>query len=81
MENIINVHVEKLPEGYYLVTSEDVQGLVAQGRTVSEALELARDVTRRLLESQSKKNNVWQAYNSNLLFYGFYYFPKDNHRP
>ncbi len=58
MENIINVHVEKLPEGYYLVTSEDVQGLVAQGRTVSEALEIARDVTRRLLESQSKKKKI-----------------------
>ena len=34
MEHLINVHIEKLPEGVYPATSEDVQGLVAQGRTV-----------------------------------------------
>ena len=59
MENIINIHIEKLPEGYYLATSDDIQGLVAQGRTVSEVLEIARDVARRLLEAQSqRKKNV-----------------------
>jgi predicted RNase H-like HicB family nuclease len=36
MEHLINVHIEKLPEGVYPATSEDVQGLVAQGRTVAE---------------------------------------------
>jgi predicted RNase H-like HicB family nuclease len=46
------LHVERLPEGGYLATSEAIQGLVAQGRTVSETLEIARDVARRLLESQ-----------------------------
>ena len=55
MENIINIHIEKLPEGYYLATSDDIQGLVAQGRTVSEVLEIARDVARRLLEAQSQR--------------------------
>ena len=44
MERIINIHIEKLPEGVYLATSKEVQGLVAQGRTVTEALEIARDV-------------------------------------
>ena len=48
MERMINFHVEKLPEGVYLATSDDVQGLVAQGRTVSETIEIARDVARRL---------------------------------
>jgi len=52
MERIINMHVEKLPEGLYLATSDDIQGLVAQGRTVAEALEIARDVARKLLEEQ-----------------------------
>lgn len=33
-ERIIQLHIERLPEGTYLATSEDVQGLVAQGRTV-----------------------------------------------
>ena len=55
MEKVINIHIEKLPEGLYLATSEDVQGLVAQGRTVTEALEIARDVARKLLEAQTKR--------------------------
>jgi predicted RNase H-like HicB family nuclease len=53
MERIINIHIEKLPEGFYLATSDDIQGLVAQGRTVVETMEIARDVARRLLEAQS----------------------------
>ena len=54
MERTINVHIEKLPEGVYLATSDDVQGLVAQGRTVAETLEIARDVARKLIEAQSQ---------------------------
>lgn len=54
MEKIIKVHIEKLPEGYFLATSDEVQGLVAQGRTVTETLEIARDVAKKLLESQKK---------------------------
>ena len=53
MEQIVRIHIERLPEGLYLGTSEDVQGLVAQGRTVAETLEIARDVARRLLEAQA----------------------------
>jgi predicted RNase H-like HicB family nuclease len=51
MEKIINIHIEKLPEGYYLATSDDIQGLVAQGRTISETIEIARDVAKKLIES------------------------------
>jgi predicted RNase H-like HicB family nuclease len=54
MERIINIHIEKLPEGVYLATSDDVQGLVAQGLTVSETIEIARDVVKKLLEAQGK---------------------------
>ena len=53
MELIVNLHIEKLPEGVYLATSDDVQGLVAQGRTVAETLEIARDVAKKLMEAQS----------------------------
>jgi len=49
------LHVEQLPEGGYLATSEAIQGLVAQGRTVAETLEIARDVARRLLEAQQER--------------------------
>lgn len=51
MERIVNVHIEKLPEGVYLATSDDVPGLVAQGRTVIETLEIARDAAEKLLEA------------------------------
>ncbi len=52
MEKIINLHIEKLPEGVYLATSDTIQGLIAQGRTVAETLEIARDVAKKLLEAQ-----------------------------
>lgn len=55
MERLIKVHLEKLPEGVYLATSDDVQGLVAQGRTMTEALEIARDVARRLIEARAER--------------------------
>ncbi|MHB8810037.1 MAG: type II toxin-antitoxin system HicB family antitoxin [Desulfobulbaceae bacterium] len=55
MEQIINIHVEKLPEGVYLATSDDVPGLVAQGRTVTETMEIARDVARKILEAQAER--------------------------
>lgn len=57
MERIINIHVEKLPEGVYLATSDDVPGLVAQGRTVTETMEIARDVARKILEAQVERRN------------------------
>ena len=28
MEKIVNLHIEKLPEGVYLATSDNLQGLV-----------------------------------------------------
>lgn len=52
MEHIVNLHIEKLPEGVYLATSDDVPGLVAQGRTVAETLEIARDVAKKLIEAR-----------------------------
>ena len=52
MERIVRLHIEKLPEGVYLATRDDVPGLVAQGRTVTETLEIARDVARVLMEEQ-----------------------------
>ena len=56
MEQIANIHVEKLPEGVYLATSEDIPGLVAQGRTITETLEIARDVAKKLLEAKAERH-------------------------
>ena len=50
-EALVAVHVEELPEGGFLATSQDLPGLVAQGRTVAETLEIAQDVARKLVES------------------------------
>jgi predicted RNase H-like HicB family nuclease len=56
MEKIVNLHIEKLPEGVYLATSDEVPGLVAQGRTIAETLEIARDVAKKLLEAQAERH-------------------------
>jgi len=56
MEKFINLHIEKLPEGYYLATSDQIQGLVAQGRTISETIEIARDVAKKLIEAQNEND-------------------------
>ena len=56
MEHMIQLHIEKLPEGRYLATSDEVQGLVAQGRTIQETLEIARDVAKKLIEARSDSN-------------------------
>ncbi len=55
MEKFVNLHIEKLPEGFYLATSDSIQGLVAQGRTIAETIEIARDVAKKLLEAQEEE--------------------------
>jgi hypothetical protein len=52
MEKIVNLHIEKMPEVFFLATSNDVQGLIAQGRTLSETIEIARDIAKKLIEAQ-----------------------------
>jgi predicted RNase H-like HicB family nuclease len=58
MELAIRIQVEELPEGPFLATSHELPGLVAQGRTVAEALEIARDVARKLLEARREQGSV-----------------------
>lgn len=58
MEGIVNLHIEKLPEGPYLATSEDLPGLVVQGRTVQETLEIARDVAKKLIEARAGRDGL-----------------------
>lgn len=50
-ECLISIKIEELEEGGYLATSNDLQGLIAQGRTIAEAMEIAQDVARKLIES------------------------------
>lgn len=50
MERIIRLQIEKLPEGVYLATSDDVQGLVAQADTLRELLDLVPQLVEMLDE-------------------------------
>lgn len=56
MERIIRLHIERLPEGVYLATSEDVQGLVTEAPTLQEAIEWGRENARLLLELDGRKD-------------------------
>lgn len=47
----IQLHIERLPEGVYLATSPDVQGLIAEGETIDLVIEYAKDCIRMIVES------------------------------
>ena len=50
-EVAIRVRVESLKGGRYLGTSPDVPGLVAEGRSLSETIEIAQSLARKIVES------------------------------
>ena len=50
-EAAIRVHIETLEEGGFLATSPDVPGLVAEGRSITEAAEIAQGLARKIAES------------------------------
>ena len=50
-EASIRLHIEPLDEGGFLATSLDVPGLVAEGRSITEATEIAQGLARKIAES------------------------------
>ncbi len=60
-EIFLDIQIEPLPEGGFLATSDDLSGLVAQGRTVAETLEIAQDVARKLIESYEEHGDELPA--------------------
>ena len=50
-EATIRLHLEALEGGGYLAMSPDVPGLVAKGRSMTEAVEIAQGLARKLVES------------------------------
>lgn len=59
MQTLIRLKIEKFIENeqeYFVATSDDLQGLVAEGKTVQEAIEIAEDVAKVLLELEKEKN-------------------------
>ena len=47
----IRLKIDTVENGEFLAASDDLPGLVAQGRTISEAVEIARDTAKKLIES------------------------------
>ena len=56
-EYLISIKIEELKEGGYIATSNDIQGLIAQGRTIAETMEIAQDVARKLIESYTEHDD------------------------
>jgi antitoxin HicB len=50
-EVAIQLHIEPLAEGGFVATSPDVPGLVAEGRSVVETVEIAQGLARKIVES------------------------------
>ena len=50
-ETTIRLHIQTLEEGGYVATSPDVPGLVAEGRSITETVEIAQGLTRKIVES------------------------------
>jgi predicted RNase H-like HicB family nuclease len=53
---IIPIPITYLPEGYYLVTSDVLPGLIAQGNNIDETIEIAEDVARNLISIELEEN-------------------------
>jgi predicted RNase H-like HicB family nuclease len=62
VERLINVHVERLPEGYYLATSDALPGLIAQAATLAETLEIAQDVAKQILAAMAERNQIVESF-------------------
>ncbi len=63
MQTLIRLKVEKLLENgqeYFVATSDDLQGLVAEGKTIQEAIEIAEDVAKVLLYLEKQNNQDFQ---------------------
>ena len=66
----LHLQIRRVENGQHLATSDDLPGLatgslssrvdrgVAQGRTVAEAVEIARDVARKLIESYREHGDL-----------------------
>jgi predicted RNase H-like HicB family nuclease len=60
MQMLIRLKIEKFIEDeqeHFVATSDDLQGLLAEGKTVQEAIEIAEDVAKVLLELEKEKNH------------------------
>ncbi|WP_013321329.1 type II toxin-antitoxin system HicB family antitoxin [Gloeothece verrucosa] len=63
MKTLIKLKIERFFENeaeYFVATSDDLQGLVAEGKTIQEAIEIAEDVAKGLLALEKELNDSLQ---------------------
>jgi predicted RNase H-like HicB family nuclease len=62
MKTIIKLKIERFEEEgqeYFVAISDDIQGLVAEGNTLEEAVVIAEDLAHQLLElNRLQENNI-----------------------
>jgi predicted RNase H-like HicB family nuclease len=53
MKAVIKLNIERLEENgqeYFVATNNDVQGLVAEGKTIEEVVDITSDLARLLID-------------------------------
>ena len=63
MKTLIRLKIERFWENeteYFVATSDDLQGLLAEGKTIQEAIEIAEDVAKGLLALEKEMNDNLQ---------------------
>ncbi|MDJ0597587.1 MAG: DUF1902 domain-containing protein [Crocosphaera sp.] len=58
MKTLITLKIEKFEEKgqeYFVATSDQIQGLVAEGNTIEEVIEIASDLAKILIEMDQEK--------------------------
>ncbi len=61
MKTIVKLKIERFEEQgqeYFVATSDDIQGLVAEGNTVEETVAIAEDLAHHLLELDRQNENI-----------------------
>ncbi len=60
MKTLIRLKIKRFEEKnqeYFVATSYDLQGLVAEGRTIDEVIDIAEDAAKIILELNQETNN------------------------
>jgi predicted RNase H-like HicB family nuclease len=60
-EVLLAIQLEPLDTGGDLAPRDDLEGVIAQGRTVAETVEIAQDVARKLIESYLEHEDALPA--------------------
>ncbi len=60
MKTLIRLKIEKFIENneeYFVATSNDLEGLVAEGKTIEEVIDIAQNVAKVLLELEQETSS------------------------